>query len=186
MRRLVVLALGSLGLLGACSDTRTPETTRDRQLAVAPPIQSASIYGNELSVKLVDGVKLGDVVDMSVFGQFEPDVPITEVQAKHGKPESERTDHRGRFYTYNSPKAKVEIAHEQSSSGVGDATWTKWAVYAYPAETTASKLFHEALLKQLATVRPGQLLVMTKGRERLLAKLQGDKIEELRWFRVSQ
>jgi hypothetical protein len=183
MAQAVTVVLTVSFLLSGC--TRDESRPVDKPLESRWPVKSASIYGDRLSVRLQDGVPLTEAADMSLFGQFRPDQTIEQVSNQSGKPTTSRTDHRGVFYEYAAPKARIEVAHEQSSSG-GLGTSSRWTVYAYPKEGLGAVLHPEIerLLRE-AGGATRTIVVMTTGPQRLWGTVSGATVTDLRWYTVS-
>jgi hypothetical protein len=148
-----------------------------------PPLGVVAIFRNELSVDIRSGSELADVVDLTLFGAFRPNVPIDAVIAAHGRPEGERSQHGGTFYRYSQGPVAIEVAHLRAASVIGGA-WEGWSVYAYPNRRPEA-VFHQevvGLLRNRPTIN--RVIVVASGkaaRETIAASVMDGVIRDLQW-----
>jgi len=121
-------------------------------------------------------------VDLGLYGEFRPNVPIGVVMATHGRPEAERTQHGTTYYRYSKAPVPIEIVHLRATSVLG--SWEGWSVCAYP-NRRLEQVFHRelvALLRERPTVH--RVTVVAPGKERnhtITAKLGSGLVRELWW-----
>jgi hypothetical protein len=119
---------------------------------VEPPLQAARIssytgwfpgpWHQEAWIRLADGVALGEVVDLSVFGGLHPGMGLAEATAALGSPAGERSDYRGDDWTYwSTGEGWVELSCRRDCSG-SDCTDFYWDLRARPNDLSAPALLH--------------------------------------------
>jgi len=153
-----------------------------KEAQLEPPLQSMTMRldTRTMVVRLQPEVKLGEVVDLRVFGPFRPGVTLQQVSRDHGEPKATRRDYAVTYYGYSHHDVKIEIAHERSMSG--DAVWEQWAVCAYPITDTG--VLSPSLAKLVAQERPSELIVATSGDPMISAQMAAGRVSMIRWYGV--
>ena len=117
--------------------------------------------GDREYVELAPGSTLGSVVDLSVFGGFQPDRTFEDVERSHGLPDSVRRRHANTYYSYRVEGARVELARLLIQSEGSEVI--KWELKAFPeTPQPLSRYVDPSVLKQTRNGSSG-ITIMTSG-----------------------
>jgi hypothetical protein len=133
-------------------------------------------------VELIPGTKLGEVVNLGVFGQLVPGMTCPEAAAILGA--------RGQYAescTFELPSGGIYVAYEPSSSSGG--TFHRRTLYAYPNEKhrPTDRIRTKHLEPYLVwTAAPGvilELIVTESGdNHRAWVLVEGDSVRSINWW----
>jgi|SRR5688572_19621320 len=128
------------------------------------------------------GVRLGEVVNLAVFGPFVPGVTLEKVSLRHGEPKATRSDWAGTFYEYSHNGTRIEVGHERSASG--DAVFEQWVVCAYPTPQQSSELLIAPLARLIESERPSEVILSGSGDPMVSLRIDSGRIARIRWYGV--
>lgn len=153
------LLLGSMLLIG-CDLPEMNGSSEEIVVEVEPPLHSARIssytgffpgpWHQEIWVELAEGVELGEVVDLSVFGGVHPGMGLDDAIAALGPPAGQRTDYREDKWNYwTTAYGTVELSCREDCSGFL-CTDPYWDLRARPDNFSAAALLHPSVAALVA------------------------------------
>lgn len=144
-----LLKVGSSLLLVICLVCCGSASENERRVRLGErPVAEIRLLGGREYVELEPGEALGSVVDLSVFGGFEPGMTFVDAERTYGPPESVRTRHANTYHSYPVEGARVELARLLIESE-GPAV-TKWELKAFPeAQRPLTRFVEPSVMQQL-------------------------------------
>ena len=114
-----------------------------------------TIPSQEVRIQLNKLAEVNQLVELRVFGDFQPEMTNEDVVARFGNPSQIRTDNFGGTWSkYVTPLGYVEVGHDRRTSApVVDADKTplpgRWSLQAF-TDKPLSEILHPALLDVLS------------------------------------
>jgi hypothetical protein len=147
---LSVLLLASIVHLGACGPDLCPEARRvqaDYQgECVAELVYESTL--EKVTVSPRPQCPWERLIDIGFFNGFRPGMTSQEALGEIGPPDAERQDAAEEFWTYERPKAVIQIGHEDQGSGIVPFYYW-WTLNAFPRDRTLEALFSPEVLARL-------------------------------------
>jgi hypothetical protein len=149
---------------------------------VSPPLNSKA--GKTVYVELTPGTRLGEVLNLTLFGSLVPGMTCQEAAVLLGV-----SGRYGDSCTFDQPSARVYVAYEPSSS-LG-TTFHRRTLYGYPNEEhdDAERIISSHLEPYRAVAAPGvilELIVAESGdNHRAWVLVDGESVRSVNWWTPS-
>ena len=183
MRGIVVWVI-VLSVCAAC--TRTAWEVRE--VEAAPPLKSVRVFGQSTELHVAERFGLGDILDMGVFGGFQPEMTLEQATAKFGPPPRTRTDSHGTsWYEYSTPKSRVEIGIETAGSVEGSGI-IGWRLHAFPQQRQIRSVFRAPALPHVSSQEGWHEVAVFDRHAQQTAwiTLEGDQVVNMSWYTDSR
>ncbi|MFA6896871.1 MAG: hypothetical protein WCQ96_01140 [Patescibacteria group bacterium] len=176
---LIAVAIISLLLLGRIFYVQSSRN----EIAGEPPVKSIEFYQHWLTIKPVEGAKLSDLVDTTLFHTFLPGLNFENAKGLYGNPNNIRNDEHNQYYEYWYDDARIEVGREEYSDGSGNGI--DWSLYSYPSKKSYNDILSPAITKYIDSRKKESTIQILNpdGDVQVLVHIIGKRVDYMIWYK---